>query len=252
MFPILNIGPLAIQTSGLIIIISLWLGITFAEKHAKNFQIAPNDLYNLIFYSLVAGILGARISYVLQFPDIFKSSPLSIISLNPSLLDPIGGIITGLIIGFIFIQKKNIDALHILDALTPMLLVIAIALPLSRLASGNGYGTPTSVPWGVDLWGSVRHPVQIYEIIAAVIILIALFPKHKYITVLPKGIYFAFFTASTSASTLFLDAYKADTLFTHNGIRTLQLIAWLILAISLLWIGLSMNKSRKHLKHSQT
>lgn len=242
MLPIINVGPLAIQVPGLIILAGIWLGLTFAEKYSNEFQISSNELYNLVFYSLIAGIIGARLTYILQFPDIFLENPLSTFSLSPSLLDPIGGIAIGIITAIIFIQKKKMLAWNTLDALTPFLLIIFIALPLSRFASGSGYGSITNLPWGIELWGAIRHPTQIYETVSGLIILLILFPSRKYISSLPSGIYFVIFMALTSAFQLFLEAFRGDSNTVLNGIRTNQLVYWSLLAISLFWIWYTIRK----------
>jgi hypothetical protein len=45
-----------------------------------------------------------------------------------------------------------------LDALTPGLAVMMIALGLANLASGNAYGEPAQVPWSIFLWGEWQQP----------------------------------------------------------------------------------------------
>ena len=62
MLPILQIGPFALQTPGLILLIGAWAGLSLAERYAKRFQINPNQLYNLAFIGLIAGILGALLA----------------------------------------------------------------------------------------------------------------------------------------------------------------------------------------------
>ncbi len=46
-----------------------------------------------------------------------------------------------------------------------------LAVPLANLASGDAFGAPSSLPWAIELWGAARHPVQIYEAVAAGLIL---------------------------------------------------------------------------------
>ncbi len=99
-------------------------------------------------------------------------NPISIISLNPGLLDIWGGILVAVLVGLVYTQRKQIPLLSALDALTPLLAVLMIAVPLSNLASGEAYGNPTTIPWSIYLWGMHRHPTQIYEALAAMLILI--------------------------------------------------------------------------------
>ena len=62
----------------------------------------------------------------------------------------------------------------ILDVLAPAACVFGMGLALSDLLSGNNFGTPTTLPWAINLWGALRHPVQMYEFIALGVVLMAL------------------------------------------------------------------------------
>ncbi len=177
MFPILQIGPLAIQTPGLILIAGIWLGLTLAERHASRYQLETELIDNLVLTSMIGGILGARLGYVIQYPSAFFANPISIISLNPGLLDLWTGLATALIVAFAFGQRKRMDFWPTLDALTPGLAVFAVALGFSHLASGSAFGMPADVPWAFHLWGENRHPSQVYEILAAISILVLFWPE---------------------------------------------------------------------------
>jgi hypothetical protein len=107
MFPTLQIGPLALQVPGLVILIAIWAGLSLSEHHAGKFGIKSSDLYNLAILMLAAGIIGARLMYIVHYPQAFLASPSSMISINPGLLDPVGGLAAGLLAGLIYIQRKG-------------------------------------------------------------------------------------------------------------------------------------------------
>jgi phosphatidylglycerol:prolipoprotein diacylglycerol transferase len=232
MLPVLNIGPLALQTPGLVLLIGLWLGLTLAEKFSAKRGVPPNLLYNLTFVALVAGVIGARLAYLLRYPEAFASSPLSLISLNPGLLDPMGGMALAVIAGAIYAQRKKLALWPMLDALTPLLAVMAIALGVSHLASGAAFGATTNVPWAIELWGAKRHPSQVYEILAAVVILLILWPG-RWNEQEPAGRYFLLFMALSALARLVLEAFRGDSLLLTSGWRAAQIGAWLLLAASL-------------------
>jgi prolipoprotein diacylglyceryl transferase len=233
MAPILNIGPLAIQLPGLILLLGLWLGLSLAERHSATRGVSANTLYNLVFVSLIAGAIGARLAYIARYPSAFSANPLSVISLNPGLLDPVGGVASALLAALIYGQRKSIGFWQALDALTPVFAVLSVAMSLANLASGAGFGSPTNLPWGIPLWGAVRHPTQIYETLAAAIILAILWPGRERARSLQTGVYFLSFAAVTSASRLFLEAFRGDSQLLPSGIRAAQLVAWLVLAACL-------------------
>ncbi len=232
MLPILQIGPFAMQTQGLVLIIGLWLGLTLTERLAPRFKSNPNAIYNLVFTALIAGVIGARISYVLQYFDAFRSSPLSIFSLNPGLLDPITGLFIGLVSAAVYGNRKKYPLWHTLDALTPLFAVMALANGLTHLASGDSFGMPADIPWAIDIWGAKRHPTQIYESILAFLIL-GYFWVRGWTTSRGAGESFWLFLSQSAGAHLLIEGFRGDSLVLPNGLRLAQLASWLVLAISL-------------------
>jgi prolipoprotein diacylglyceryltransferase len=233
MLPILQVGPLAIQTPGLILLLGLWFGLSLAERSAPRHGLQASAIYNLVFVALLAGVVGARLTYALRYPEVFAASPIGLVSLNPGLLDPWGGLTAGSVAAAIYAQRKSLPAWRTFDALTPMLAVFSIALSLSHLASGEAFGAPTNLPWGVELWGERRHPTQVYEALAAGLILLVLWPGRGGWRSVQPGILFLSFVALSASARLFLEAFRGDSILLPGGLRLGQVLAWLVLAASL-------------------
>jgi len=236
MFPNLQVGPLSIQVPGLVLLLSLWLGLTLSERRARRHGEDTNYLYNLVLITLLAGLLGARLSYAITYPDAFSANPSSLLSLNPGLLDPPAGAFIALGAAFVFIYRNKLPLWTTLDELTPLLAMMAIGIGVSHLASGSAFGKPTGLPFGIQLWGAVRHPTQIYEILLGSLVLITIWLIDKTAWSQNQGNLFLTFIALTAISRLFLEAFRGDSLLLANGIRSAQLYAWVLLAICLLAI----------------
>ena len=230
MLPILNIGPLAIQTPGLIILFGTWLGFFLAERQAGRYQVNSSMLYSLAFSGLVAGVIGARVAFVAHYFSAFTANPASLFSLNINMFEPIWGFVIGLITSGLYGWLKQMPLRRTLDAMASTLAVIAISVHLAQFASGDAYGTATNLPWAVELWGVRRHPVQIYETLAAIIILWLVWPRPGWFR--NPGHRFLAFIAMSAGARVFLEAFRGDSTF-WEGIRNAQVIAWLILAASL-------------------
>ena len=233
MFPTLQVGPLAIPTSGLVIIIGIWIGLSITERYSERFQIHPSHINALVFLFIISGLLGARLSFIFQHTQAFIANPLSIISRNIELLDPFFGIVCAILACVIYIQKKHLLMLSVLDALVPMMIILLIATSLADLASGSTYGKPSLLPWAIELWGTRRHPTQIYMLLLSGGLLWIFWPgKPKWASRQP-GNYFLRFLASTAAVTIFLEAFRDSSQVIWEGIHSNQVIAWLLLAICL-------------------
>ena len=236
MLPVLKIGPLAIQTPGLILLLGLWFGLLLSVKLARIEQkVDPNSIYNLALTALISSIIGARLFYAAQSPDLFIQQPLSLFSLNIVMLDLMGGLVTAGIVSLVFAQRQKLSLWPTLDALTPLFCVMAIAIGLSHFASGDAFGSPARLPWSVYLWGEYRHPTQLYETIWALIVAIMVWPRYRNDAV--AGFRFLHFVVLISIGRIFLETFRGDSTMIFGLLREAQVIAWVALAGSLSLIG---------------
>ncbi len=244
MLPIIQIGPLAVQTPGLVILLSLWLGLSFAEKYVGKFGLEVDKLYNLTVLSLLAGAIGGRLAYVARFPSAFLENPVNLISTNPGLFDIFAAAAVGSIAALAYILRKKLRLLFVLDALTPVLLILLIGTNLANLASGNAFGSPTNLPWSIELWGASRHPSQLYGLVYSIIVLGTLLPGRQKSHL--AGRYFFKFLAFVSGGRLFLEAFRGDSVLVFESFRSAQITSWVLLVISLIvliWLDIRDKKN---------
>ena len=234
MYPYLRVGPYLLQLSGLALLSGVWFGITLIEKEAARLKVDASKVTNTLFYGLIAGLLGARVGYALQFSDVYISNPLSLFSLNTNTLLPGAGLIIGLIVATIYGQRNKLGLHSTLDALTPGLALFMVTFGIAHILNGNAYGAPTQLPWSIFLWADYRHPSQIYETIAAVGIL--LLTLRKPLSKPGAGLNFWFFTGLSAVANIFLEAFRGDSLIWGQGYRAAQLIGLVVLATSIFYI----------------
>lgn len=220
MFPILNLGPLAIQVPGLFLIAGIWVALNLVEREGPKRSVSGGDISNLVLVGLIAGIIGARGWYALRFLNVYAENPTSLFSLNPSTLATEEGLLTGLVAAFVYAWRKTMPLLPTLDALTPGLAAFSIALGLSHLASGDAFGAPTRLPWAIDLWGELRHPSQIYEIIAAILILWLVWRMKRW-NAFPGFLYLSWLGLA-AGSRLILETARGDSLIVLGSLRSAQ------------------------------
>ncbi len=232
MFPLLQLGPLAIRLPGLFLLAGVWLGTLLVDREAPRLKLSAAAFNNLVLYGLIAGIIGARLAYASRFLDVYAENPLSLISLNPSSLSPMEGAVIGLIVAVIYGQRQRLPLWPTLDALTPALAVFALSVGVAHLSSGDAFGAPTTVPWAIELWSARRHPAQIYEILAAGAILLAVWRVRASAPF--AGFLFLLWVALSAAARLFLEAFRGDSILILGGLRAAQVASLGVLLLGLI------------------
>lgn len=232
MFPTLQLGPLALPVAPLSLILSIWLGLSLTEKLAKKHGQNADALYNLTFISILSAIAGARLFFAAQNFSAFAQTPLSLFSRETGSLDPFGGFAAALLAALFYGRRAGLKFWPTLDGLTPLFAVFAVGLGISRLASGTAFGMETSLPWGIELWGAARHPTQAYEIGLAILILLTLGWRANGKQI-GNGALFLLFVMLTAATQLFVEGLRGDSALLPGGLRTGQILAWLVMAAAL-------------------
>ncbi len=231
MFPILQLGPLALQLPGLFLIAGVWLGTLVIDRVADRQGVSAAKLNNVVFYSLLAGILGARLGYALRFLDVYLDDPAGLISLNPVTLSPSAGLVAGLLVALVIGQRQQMPAWRSVDALSPALAVFAIFQSLANLSSGDAFGAASNVPWAIDLWGAARHPSQVYEALAAggIGLIVWKLSQKKHF----PGFLFLTWVSLASVSRLALEAFRGDSVLILGALREAQLVSLVLLLAAL-------------------
>ena len=211
----------------ILLILATWIGINLAEKRTERHGVSKDDLNNITYYGLIAFVIGGRLSFVLQNMPAFIKSPLGIISINPDIFDPLGAMAVAFIVAFIYGQRQKLQLWNTLDALTPYFAILAIGIGLSHLAAGTAFGMETDAAWGINLWNATRHPTQIYEIAASLVVFgLVWFQKQN-----PRpGLLFLTYAALTATFQVLIQAFHGDSTLIFNGLRREQIIAWVALA----------------------
>ena len=249
MFPMINIGPLAIQAGGLILLLSLWLGTWLSDTFSKKLGTNGDAIENSILIGLLIGVLSARIGFLLQNFGIFLDNPLILFSLSPSMLHFPFGLLVGILSALIFAQKKALPFYPTLDSLAPLLLIIYIGIQLSNLATGNIYGFPTDLPWGINLWSAMRHPVQIYAILLAMGLFFWLSIQTSGLSktgFMRSGLLFYLTIASLAVITIFSRSFVENKVILL-GVDTYQVLGLGVLILSMTQINKLTFHPRKHI-----
>lgn len=140
-----NIGSLEIKWYSLCILLGAILAYILVLKEAKKFKINKDFIFNLFFYTLIFGILGARLYYVLFNWNLYASDIPSIFAIWNGGLAIHGGIIAGLITIYVYTKKYNVRFLKILDIIAPGLLMAQAIGRWGNFFNQEAHGAATTI-----------------------------------------------------------------------------------------------------------
>ena len=158
----INLGKfeLAFRWYGLLIAIGVMVSAWITEKEIVRRGGKAEFVWDALIWVLPAGIIGARIWYVLN--DIFGGgrtfldNPGRIIRITEGGLHIFGAVVFGLGAAYIFARRHKVDILLLLDSVAPALLIgQALARP-ANFINQELYGPPTNLPWGIPIDGLHR------------------------------------------------------------------------------------------------
>lgn len=160
----IRIGSLQIPIRwyGLIIMTAVLVATWVTTREIKRRGEDPEFVWDGLVWVLIAGIIGARLWYVLN--DIlgggkgFLQNPLRILLIPEGGLHIYGAILLGGLAAYFFAQRYHIDMWLVLDSVAPALLIgQALARP-ANFINQELYGQPTALPWGIPISAQHRLP----------------------------------------------------------------------------------------------
>ncbi len=197
-------------------------------RAARRLGLAPDHLGPLLdglTLSLLIGLAGARLWVGLFHWGLYSQYPGFFLALNLGDLALTGGLLAGGLT-FELYRRWRRAPLGWWDVVAVGLLPgLALGRALALL-DGAGFGLPTDLPWGVEILGRSRHPVQLYEGLLTLGLWLWLDRRSRTLTE-GEGLRFALW--GYALLRLLVDGFRADALTVGPGIRIDQVLALLVL-----------------------
>ena len=153
----IRIGDFNIYWYGITFALAFLCGVLLYLHNNRRVGIHPDEGLDVILWSMVGAVIGARLYYVIFDWDSFKGDFLKIFNLRTGGLAIYGGIIGALIVGTIVSRKKKIPMLAICDAAFPGVLLGQAIGRWGNFFNMEAFGGNTTLPWGMT-----SHTIQTY------------------------------------------------------------------------------------------
>ncbi|NIM95581.1 MAG: prolipoprotein diacylglyceryl transferase [Anaerolineales bacterium] len=179
----IEIGPLAINLYGIIIMLGTMAGALFASREAKRRSMNSELVWDGLIWVLIGGIIGARLWHILTPPPsmvergittaYYLTHPFDAIAIWKGGLGIPGAVIGGVLALYFFAKRRGIEFLPWLDLSAPALALGQAIGRWGNFVNQELYGAPTDLPWGIfiDIQNrlpnfkdySYYHPIFLYE-----------------------------------------------------------------------------------------
>jgi phosphatidylglycerol---prolipoprotein diacylglyceryl transferase len=231
MYPIISIGPAALPTYPLLFLVALWAGMWLAARRAQQLGLDGDHVYNAGLYGFLAGIIGARLYFVLSHWENYATDLTQVFSLSRSALSVGEGFLIAGVVVLIYLLRKRVPVGTFFDAAAPGLALGIIIANIGAFLGGVALGAVTEVPWAVKIAGIARHPVQLYDAAAGVVILVSLTLLRNYQPW--PGFQFWLFVILYGTARLFFEIFRARPYLIGDSYLGVQVLALAAIVVAL-------------------
>ncbi len=233
---------------GIIIGCAILIGFLIATSEAKRTRQNPEDYLDMGIIGVIAGIVGARVYYVIFSWDMYKDNLLHIFNLREGGLAIYGGVIGAVLAVFILAKVKHLSPFQILDTVAMAILngqmlgrwgnffnreafgeytdsLFAMRLPLDAVRSGDVTERMRQHIERIDGVSYIQvHPTFLYESLwcCVLLIILALYRKHKKY----EGELFLLYIFGYGLGRVWIEGLRTDQLLLPGiGLPVSQLLA---------------------------
>ena len=180
---IFRIGNFAIRWYGVLFASGFATGYFIMLKFFKKENVPVKLLDQLTTYMVIATVIGARLGHCLFYePAYYLSHPIEILKIWEGGLASHGAAIGILLAVYIFSRKNKVSYWWTMDRIALVTALAGFFIRMGNLMNSEIFGRPTSLPWGFIYANAsdpaqrmqARHPTQIYEGLAYLLIFVIL------------------------------------------------------------------------------
>lgn len=151
-----------VKSYGLMMVIGFLAAVTVIRYLSRRFTPDPQYITNAALYSLIAGVVGARIFYVIHYFDQFRGNLLGVFAIWKGGLELLGGVILAIVVIYSYIRYHKLPLRHYLDVLAVGLMMALVFGRVGCFLNGCCFGKPTDLPWAVRFpYGSFAYRSQV-------------------------------------------------------------------------------------------
>ena len=247
-----NIFGFNVYYYSLCILLGVIVAYILITREGKKQGLPKEFISDLIFYTLIIGILGARVYYCVFNLDYYLANPSEILKIYNGGLAIHGGVIAGFIFVYFYTKKKNVSFIKILDIVAPAVIIAESFGRWGNFFNQEAHGgittyqnlknmhIPEFIINGMHIEGKYYYPTFFFESIWCLIgfIILMIARKNKN---LRKGFQIGFYFIWYGIGRFFIEALRTDSLM-FFGLKIAQIVSLIGIIIGIIIIVTNRNK----------
>lgn len=247
-----NIFGFNVYYYSLCILLGVIVAYILITREGKKQGLQKEFISDLIFYTLIIGILGARVYYCVFNLDYYLANPSEILKIYNGGLAIHGGVIAGLIFVYFYTKEKNVSFIKILDIVAPAVIIAQSFGRWGNFFNQEAHGgittyqnlknmhIPEFIINGMHIEGKYYYPTFFFESIWCLIgfIILMIARKNKN---LRKGFQIGFYFIWYGIGRFFIETLRTDSLM-FFGLKIAQIVSLIGIIIGIIIIVTNRNK----------
>lgn len=221
---LIDLGLFQISWYSVFILLGLFIGGTLLIREARKFNIDSEFISNLIFWTTIFAVIGARLYYVAFNWSYYSNNLLNIVKIWEGGLAIHGALLFGFVFVLLYTARYKVKLIRILDITVPSLLIGQAIGRWGNFFNQEAFGSEVSKAFldklpipdfivdNMFINGAYHHPTFLYESLWCLLGFIILMLVRRFYKYLKSGqltgIYFMWY----SVGRFFIEGLRTDSL----------------------------------------
>ena len=242
-----NLGPFHMY--GIILAVGVLVAVYVAEQRWRQRGYPRDGIYDIAFWVVIWGVIGARLYHVITDYQLFEDDPWRAFQIWRGGLSIWGAVIGGALAVIVVTHRRKLPTLVVMDCMSVGIVLAQAIGRWGNYFNQELFGKPTTLPWALEIAPQHRplgyaqyttfQPTFLYESLACLAIAgILLLVEHR--ARLKLGQTFALYVVLYTFARFFFENMRIDPAHEIAGLRVnawVSIILFLFGVAWFVWLG---------------
>ena len=144
-----NLGPFHMY--GIILAVGVLVGVYVAEQRWRRRGYPKDGIYDIAFWVVIWGVIGARLYHVITDYQLFEDDPWRAFQIWRGGLSIWGAVIAGALAVIVICYRRKLPTLVVMDCMSVGIVLAQAIGRWGNYFNQELFGKPTTLPWGLEI-----------------------------------------------------------------------------------------------------